>query len=257
MFQTHELTNKYDRRREVVFIMLAGVFLGTLAMLNILGISRQIDLSFSIFGYNIPMYLFIGILPYPITFLCTDFISELYGKKRANAVVITGLVINIWVLFILWIGGILPDVPEMQPGSIVPVTEDPAYAFYEIRRLTFGATLASMAAYLAAQFVDVHIFHFLKNITKGKYLWIRNNGSTLISQMVDSVSVVLITYYYAHAITIKDGNVFKTLMVFIISSYVFKFVTALIDTIPFYIGVRILSKYLDIDPNHKFKSDTK
>jgi len=254
MFQSYELTNKYDRRREVVFVVLAGIFLGTLAMLNILGISRQIDLSFTLFGINIPVYMFVGVLPYPITFLCTDFISELYGKKRARAVVITGLVINGWVLFILWLGGVLPEVPEMAPGQMVPATDDPSFAFYQIRYLTFGATLASMIAYLTAQFVDVHIFHFLKKITKGKHLWLRNNGSTLISQLVDSISVTLITYYYANAIVIKQDSISHTLLVLIVSGYVFKLISALIDTIPFYIGVKFLSKYLDIDPNLKYKN---
>ncbi|PLX17338.1 MAG: transporter [Salinivirgaceae bacterium] len=221
-------------------------------MLNILGISRQLDLSFEIFDFKIPVYLFVGILPYPITFLCTDFISELYGKERARAVVITGLVINLWVLFILYLGGILPVVPEMEPGTIVPAVDDPSYAFFEIRRLTFGATLASMIAYLTAQFVDVHVFHFLKKLTKGKHLWLRNNGSTLISQLVDTISVTLITYYYAQAVQIQQGSVYHTLMVLIVSGYVFKLISALLDTIPFYIGVKFLSKYLDIDPNESY-----
>ncbi|WP_462280223.1 queuosine precursor transporter [Salinivirga cyanobacteriivorans] len=252
MFESYELTDKYTRRREVVFVVLAGLFLGTLAMLNILGISRQLDLSFTLFDFKVPVYLFVGILPYPITFLCTDFISELYGKERARAVVLTGLLINIWVLFIMWIGGALPIVPEMEPGAVVPSMDDPSYAFYEIRRLTFGATLASMIAYLTAQFVDVHIFHFLKKLTKGKHLWLRNNGSTLISQLVDSISVTLITYYYAKAIQIKEDSIYHTLLVLIVSGYIFKLLSALLDTIPFYIGVKFLSKYLDIDPNKKY-----
>lgn len=256
MFQSYEKLDKYAKRREVVFVILAGLFLGTLAMLNILGISRQLDMSFEIFNYKIPVYLFVGVLPYPITFLCTDFISELYGKERARAVVITGLIINIWVLFILYLGGVLPIVPPMEAGEVVPAVDDPSYAFYEIRRLTFGATLASMIAYLTAQFVDVHVFHFFKKLTKGKHLWLRNNGSTLISQLVDSISVTLITYYYAQAIQIKEDSVYHTLMVLIISGYVFKLLSALLDTIPFYIGVKILSKYLDIDPNEKYHEKT-
>lgn len=254
MFESFESTDKYTRRREVVFVVLAGLFLGTLAMLNILGISRQLDLSFTIFDFKVPVYLFVGILPYPITFLCTDFISELYGKERARAIVLTGLLINIWVLFIMWIGGSLPIVPEMEPGSVVPSSDHPSYAFYEIRRLTFGATVASMIAYLTAQFVDVHIFHFLKRITKGRHLWLRNNGSTLISQLVDSISVTLITYYYAKSIQIKEDSIYHTLLVLIVSGYVFKLLSALIDTIPFYIGVKFLSKYLDIDPNRKYNT---
>jgi uncharacterized integral membrane protein (TIGR00697 family) len=244
-----DIEQKLINRREIVFVVLVGLFLGTLTMLNILGISRYIHFSFILFGKEIPIMLFVGILPYPITFLCTDFISELYGKHRANVVVWTGLVLNIWVLFILWIGGILPPVPEMMPETGLPAFEETSRSFYHIRKLTFGATAASMIAYLTAQFVDVHVFHFIKKLTKGKHLWLRNNVSTLTSQMVDSVAVVLITYFYAHAIDIPEGKtVFEILSIFIISSYVFKLLAALLDTIPFYYGVKFFSKYLQIDP---------
>lgn len=245
----HDVDKKLINRREIVFIVLVGLFLGTLAMLNILGISRYIHFEIPFFGRDIPVMIFVGILPYPITFLCTDFISELYGKHRANVVVWTGLILNVWVLFILWLGGILPPVPEMMPDTGLPALDDASRSFFHIRKLTFGATAASMIAYLTAQFVDVHVFHFFKKLTKGKHLWLRNNASTLTSQMVDTVSVVLITYYYAHAIDIPEGKtVIQTLMIFILSSYIFKLLSALIDTIPFYLGVKFFSKYLQIDP---------
>lgn len=248
-----DVDQKLINRREIVFIVLAGFFLGTLAMLNILGISRYIHFTIHIFNLEIPVMLFVGILPYPITFLCTDFISELYGRHRANVVVWIGLLLNVWVLFILWLGGILPPVPDMLPETGLPALDDSSRSFYHIRKLTFGATLASMLAYLTAQFVDVHIFHFFKKLTKGKHLWLRNNVSTLTSQLIDSISVVLITYYYAHAIQVHAGRtVFQTLMIFILSSYIFKMLAALLDTIPFYIGVKFLSNYLKINPNEEF-----
>ena len=236
------------RRREVVFIILSGFFLGTLAVLNILGISRQIDLSFSIFGLHIPFIVFVGVLPYPITFLCTDFISELYGKKRANTVVWVGLLLNIWVIFIMWLGGALPPQPELVDNGL-PAIDDPARIFYQIRKWTVSATIASMIAYLTAQFVDVHIFHAIKKMSQGKMLWLRNNGSTLTSQMVDSVAVITVTYFTArNAIQIAPGEtIVHGLVILILSNYVFKMVSALLDTIPFYIGTRMLSKYLQID----------
>lgn len=245
---------KYKRRREIVFIILSGFFLGTLAILNILGISRQIDLTFAIMGRTVPFVVFIGVLPYPITFLCTDFISELYGKKRATMVVWTGLMLNIWVLFILWLGGILPPRPEIGPDNL-PFPGDPQRTFFQIRQWTFGATIASMLAYLTAQFVDVQVFHFFKKLTKGKALWLRNNGSTLTSQMVDSIAVVSITWLFArNAITISPGEtVTHAIFILILSNYVFKMVSALLDTIPFYIGTRRLSRYLNIDPAHDYK----
>lgn len=249
-------------RNDKVFLLLAGVFLGSLTMLNILGTSRFIDYSFTLFGHQIPFIIAIGVLPYPITFLCTDLISELFGKQKANLVVWIGLILNIWVLFIVWFAGYLDPPSGLVDGELsINVTNGEStipndYAFYHIRNLTLAATLASMIAYLAAQFIDVHVFHYLKEKTKGKKLWLRNNASTLISQLVDSVAVILITYYFADGLPLnKNGDLAHPLIYFILSGYLFKVLVALFDTIPFYIGVRFLKPYLDKDAD--YSSDNK
>ncbi len=233
-----------NKKSEWVFMILSGIFLGSLTMLNILGITKFISLDFSIFNTTIPFPIAIGVLAYPVTFLCTDFISELYGRKRANMVVWIGLILNFWVLFIIWLGGILPPGPELDTvGNIIPGSN--GWIFYEVRLATFAATFASMIAYTLAQFVDVSVFHFLKKKTNGKKLWLRNNGSTLISQLVDSTAVILITHYYADALPKNDfGEITEPLIYFIGASYIFKLVVALFDTIPFYIGVKYLSSYI-------------
>jgi hypothetical protein len=234
-----------QERRQLVFLVLSGLFLGTLAMLNILGVTRFIDLSFEVPGtqLTVPMPLAVGVLPYPITFLCTDFISELFGRHRANQVVWTGLALNLWVMFILWIGGALPGFePAGQPETGV---------FFELRRLAFSAVTASMMAYLAAQFVDVQIFHFWKDFTQGRHLWLRNNGSTLVSQLVDTVAVILITHFLAKGIPIESEKpLWPQLFTFIAAGYTFKLTVALLDTIPFYIGATHLGRYLRIHPVH-------
>jgi len=237
-------------RRERVFLVLAGLFLGSMTMLNILGTSRFIDLSFELFGIAIPMPLAIGVLPYPVTFLCTDFISELYGQKRANNLVWVGLLLNAWVVGFLWLGGALPPAVELDPAMGVPPLDAYDYAFFRIRFLTMGAVFASMIAYLAAQLCDVTLFHFWKRLTKGRHLWLRNNGSTIVSQFVDTFAVITITHFYAKGLPIdSEAAIWPQLWVFIRSGYVFKLVIALIDTVPFYIGVHYLSRYLEIDPN--------
>jgi uncharacterized integral membrane protein (TIGR00697 family) len=253
MFENRsDIEPKIIIRREAVFIVISGLFLGTLAVLNILGISRQIDLSFDIGSVRIPFVVFVGVLPYPITFLCTDFISELYGKKRANMVVWVGLVLNIWVLFILWLGATLPPHTPLGPDGL-PAIDHPDRTYFQIRQWTSMATLASMIAYLSAQLVDVQVFHFLKKLTRGKALWLRNNGSTLTSQMVDSVAVILITYFFTNAISITPGDtVAHGLLILILSNYLFKMVAALVDTVPFYFGTKWLSRYLEIDPIKDF-----
>ncbi len=251
-----EKDKKFVFRREAVFITLAGLFLGSLAMLNVLGISRMIDLSFDLGSIHVPFKIFIGVLAYPITFLCTDFICELYGKRRANTVVWVGLILNLWVLFILWVGSVLPPNDHVNPETGLPPIESADWVYFKIKILTFGATAGSMIAYLTAQFVDVSVFHFLKRLTKGKMLWLRNNGSTFTSQMVDSVAVVSITYFYVKNIEVPaEYSVFKYLVILILSNYFFKMITAAIDTIPFYIGVKFFSKYLDIDPVAKYQAE--
>ena len=238
-------------RSDKVFLILTSFFLGSLTMLNILGTSRFIDFSFTFFSLEIPFVLAIGVLPYPITFLCTDLISELFGKKRANFVVWLGLLLNLWVIFIIWLGGALDAPMSLSNGELpLNVTDGEVivphgYEFYHIRKLTLGATAASMIAYLTAQFIDVQIFHFLKKKTNGKMLWLRNNVSTLVSQLVDTSAVILITYYYANGLPLnEDGTLTHPLIYFILSGYVFKVVVALLDTLPFYIATLQLKKYI-------------
>jgi uncharacterized integral membrane protein (TIGR00697 family) len=237
-------------RRERVYLVLAGLFLGSMTMLNILGTSRFVDLSFEIAGFQIPMALAIGVLPYPVTFLCTDFISELYGQKRANFLVWVGLMLNAWVVAFLWLGGSLPPVPVLDASTGLPPTDAYDFAFFRIRYLTMGAVVGSMIAYLAAQLCDVSLFHFWKRLTNGRHLWLRNNGSTLVSQFVDTFCVITITHFYAKGLPLDpNAAIWPQLWVFIASGYMFKLVIALCDTLPFYVGVHYLSLFLEIDPN--------
>ena len=249
-------------RRERVFLVIAGLFLGTLAMLNILGILRFITFG-TIETDNwgeLTFAVAVGVLPYPVTFLCTDLICELYGRARASAVVWVGLLLNAWVLFILWLGGVLPgfETIDTTTGDIARDAANRVPVFFEVRTLAFGATIASMIAYLLAQFTDVYMYHFWKKVTKGRHLWLRNNGSTLASQVVDTVAVILITWFiggFAATIT-EDTNVAAFLITLILTGYVFKFVIAVLDTIPLYYLVRWLSRYLEIDPNAEYRHAT-
>lgn len=277
--QLHPIeASELHARRERVFLLLAGIFLGSLALLNVLGISRFIVLASlspgEAGGYElswgkwaqgvggISFALAVGVLPYPITFLCTDLISEFYGRKRANWLVIVGLILNVWVVAILWLGAALPEQPafdesglpvievfESEPGEL-EAKVPPDYAFYRIKQLAYGAVVASMIAYLLAQFCDVWLYHFWKRVTKGKHLWLRNNGSTLISQMVDTVAVILISHFYARSLPppAEGSTLTQHLFMLILTGYMFKVAAALLDTIPFYIAVGWLKGYLEFDP---------
>lgn len=295
-------------RRERVFLVLAGTFLGAMAMLNILGITKFISVG--------PLALAVGVLPYPLTFLCTDFISELYGRKRANFVVFVGLLVNLLVLGFIWLGdraepiefrsdvqrivtmdyvdlrgedggrlidpnsgtsfvrpAVRDEFGNLRPVThfeLAPVPGGDAQAmmlidgdsglpiireemlFDRIATTTRQAVLASMIAYLFAQFIDVWLFHFWKRLTRGKHLWLRNNGSTVVSQLVDTTCVVLITFWASIAAGELAG---KQVLALIGGAYAFKLCVALLDTIPFYLGVGMLSRYLRIDPKQEHDAD--
>ncbi|MEM1446803.1 MAG: queuosine precursor transporter [Planctomycetota bacterium] len=260
------------RRRESVFLIMAGIFLGTLTMLNILGVTRFIRLGSIEMGsgdaaWQLTFAVAVGVLPYPVTFLCTDLISEFYGRRRANLLVWVGLMLNAWVLFILWLGGVLPGFETFVDGKPPLDEAGRPPLFYEVRTATLAAMGASMIAYLAAQFVDVQMFHFWKRLTKGKHLWLRNNGSTLVSQLIDSVAVILITYLTFNVfnpdspqglpVDKSDGAQpvwFQLAVGFILAGYVFKLVAALVDTPIIYLAVRWLGPYLRIDPTREHGS---
>ena len=259
--------------------MLAGLFLGTLTLLNVLGISRFIVLgSYGplegaadgadwVWQWGVPNFVSqwtfavaVGVLPYPLTFLCTDLISEFYGRRRANFLVWVGLLLNLWVLVVLWVGGLLPGFGPLDSatGYPPPPVWDPAagayvetgWTFFQIRHLTSAAVVASMVAYLVAQLVDVQLFHFWKRLTDGRHLWLRNNGSTIVSQFVDSFAVITITHFYARALPVDtQQEIWPQLWLFIATGFGFKLVAALVDTPVIYAAVAVLRPYLQLDPS--------
>lgn len=151
----------------------------------------------------------------------------------------------------LWLGGALPGFETLDPQTGSPAVDAAGRlpVFYELQRLAFGAVLASMAAYLTAQLIDVQLFHFWKSLTNGRHLWLRNNGSTLVSQLVDTVAVILITHYLARSLPVQEGlPLAPQLLMFVVTGYGFKQAAALLDTIPFIVGTRILVRYLRLAP---------
>jgi len=233
------MPSHFDKRQEKVYIALAGIFLGTLGMINMLGLSRFIDLSLTFGQWTIPMVIPLGVLPYPITFLCIDIISEFYGKERANWIVWVGLLVNIWIFFVLWLGGMLPPHIDGMP----PVSH-PDYPFFKIRLLSMSAIIGSMIAYLCAQFLDIRLFLFCKKLTKGKHLWLRNNVSTCISQFVDTVIVISIAYFFSDGfLQNHEASVLSNLTPVILGTYTYKIIAAILSTFPFYLAVFFFKRY--------------
>ena len=204
--------------KEKLFLFLSSIFLTSLVVGNIIGTTKFVN----VFGLIVPA----GTLAYPFTFLATDLICELYGKKRAQVLVWVGFAMNFFMLGLMMLGHYLKDASGVSGATS---TFENVYGFM------IGNVIASMFAYLVAQSVDVKLFHFWKNLTKGKYLWVRNNLSTVVSQLVDTTAILSVLYFANNL----GGNIrtIADLVNLIIASYLFKYFIALFDTPLFYIGV--------------------
>ena len=165
----------------------------------------------------------------PLTFLVTDLISELYGQRKANIVVFSGFVASMFVLLFLWLGSQFNAIPD----SIV---NDNTYN--KVFQNAWRIIAASMIAYLFAQFIDVKIFHFWKRLTNGKHLWLRNNGSTIASQLVDTTLVVMILFVGVW----EPSNIISA----IIDGWLFKMLMAAIDTPIIYGIIHLLKGKVEI-----------
>lgn len=216
--------------KEKLFLFLAGIFLTSLVLGNVIGTTKFVQ----VFFMTVPA----GVLAYPFTFLATDLICELYGKKRAQTLVWIGFFMNFFMLGLMTLGHLLRDASGIS-GAVS--------TFENVYRFMVGNTIASMIAYLIAQTIDVHLFHFWKRLTKGKHLWLRNNLSTTFSQLVDTTAILSILYF---ANNLGDNvNSLAALFGLIVSSYLFKFFFALFDTPLFYLGVWLLKDKVHEDPD--------
>jgi uncharacterized integral membrane protein (TIGR00697 family) len=218
--------------KDKVFLFLSGIFLTALVVGNVIGTTKFVN----IFGLIVPA----GVLAYPFTFLATDLICELYGKQRARTLVWNGFIMNFFMLGLMSLGHFLPDASGVSGATST---------FEEVYTFMIANVIASMIAYLIAQFVDVQIFHFWKRLTRGKHLWLRNNGSTIFSQLIDTISILSILYLADNLG--PEINSLQRLMRLIFASYLFKFFFALFDTPFFYLGVRILKSKIHEDPDEQ------
>ena len=185
------------------FITLVAVFVTSLVTANVLATKL-----FAFSGFTLPA----GVIAYPITFLMTDVIGEIWGKKVVTRVVWAGFFCSILAMSLGFLAVLLPAAPFYERQEFF------AELFGRVGRITG----ASLIAYLVSQLNDVWIFHKLKEYTNGKHLWLRNNVGTITSQFFDTVIFIVIAFY-----GIMPTSV---LLSMILSQWGIKILIALVDT---------------------------
>ena len=250
-----ELTQETRRKADSLYTVMAACFAVILVLTNIIG--TKLFYLFpeggpAWFNGGEPVTLTAGIITYPLTFWLTDIVSELWGRKRANLMVWIGFGTSFLMLLVLQFAVSLPPSEVWSLPGIAPLDAgllereglsgaaamQAAYAstFQNPRLLLF----ASMLAYLVAQLFDVRLYHFWWRVTGGRHMWIRNNGSTVISQLVDTIIVNGIFLRWGF------GLDWGTIAQIILWVYVCKVVLAAIDTPLIYLGKAWLCRLLGI-----------
>ena len=207
-----------------IYLYLAATFIAALVVCNLIANKFiTIDLGFKTFVISA------GVLPYPITFLITDILSEIYGKKKTARIVWAGFGASLFVL------GVLLLAQQFTAIAGSPVDDE---TFNKVFGNSWRVIFASMTAYLCAQLIDVRIYHFWKEKTAGKHLWLRNNFSTVFSQLVDTTLVVCVLFLGARS--------HSEIIQFILDGWLFKILCAFIDTPLLYAITAFIRNKLDL-----------
>jgi uncharacterized integral membrane protein (TIGR00697 family) len=220
-----------------IYLYLGALFITSLVVSNLIFQKFFYCRPFgdiSLFGA--PLFeISVGILPYPLTFLITDLISEIYGQKKANRVVTAGIFASFFSMGIIFIAERVPAIASSPVDDAL---------FNKVFALSPVAVLASMLAYLCAQYVDIAIYHFWKRLTDGRYLWLRNNFSTFSSQIIDTTTVVGLLCLFG----VIPWEMFYGLVV---SGIIFKIMIAALDTPFLYLFVYLFRRRFQLERNEE------
>ena len=220
-----------------LYVVLTAIFVSCLLLGDVIG------------GKTIPTPLgpiSVGIIPFPVTFLLTDVVNDFYGRRGARFVTLVAAAMAVLAYVVL------------QLGTALPVHESTYFTQAEFQKIFGGSAqlfVASIIAFLVGQFLDIHVFQFWKALTESRYLWLRATGSTLLSQIVDTVTINVIFWMWTAT---SDPNSFLGKMsaadrwswVFakIGREYLIKLVVAILLTPAVYAVHELIVKVLKIEP---------
>jgi len=207
---------------ERTYVLLVSIFLGVLLITNVITV-KYITIA--------KVTLTAGAITYPFTFSLIDIIAELYGKKRAQLAVWMGLLVSLFMILIVQLASLLPTYSQS------PISQP---VFQQVFGFTPGIVLGSMVAYLVAQFADIYLFDWFSRLTKHKYLWLRNNVSTFISQLLDTLIFGWIAWVGWPLLGINDAIAaieWATWYPIVVNEYLFKLAFSVLNTPLVYLGV--------------------
>ena len=208
-------------KKETVYIILAGIFITNAVVAELIG-GKLIQVG--------PYLMSVGILPWPIVFVTTDLINEYFGEKGVKKLSLITACLIAYTFIIIYAA---MQIPAVAGDGLVSDNQ-----FNGVFGQSLWIIVGSITAFMVSQLIDVTIFHFLKNKTGNKMIWLRSTGSTVISQLFDSFIVLGIAFWMTGKMTTE---------VFIASAftgYFVKLIIAIALTPLIYLGHSLIEKYL-------------
>ena len=215
----------------LIFIRLFG-YIGIFIYSSLAVIAGNIQVLKTVDFFYSPEPVALGTILFASTFLCTDILSEYYGKEKARTNILIGFCAFLFMtlLMVLTIG--------FKPSEGDWVQESLSNVFTPMTRFF----IASMIAYLISQYFDVWFFSYLKKITSEKYLWLRNNLSTIVSSLVDNTVFSIFAWILLNP---EPVNIYNVIMIYIFGTYLLRILLALLDT-PFIYIAKFFIKKTDV-----------
>ncbi len=211
----------FQSKKDTVYVILAGIFITNAIVAELIG-GKLIYVGSAVMS--------IGILPWPIVFITTDLINEYFGEKgvRKLSLITASLIAYCFILLFFAL-----KIPVVKGENLVTDAQ-----FNGVFGQSMWIIVGSIIAFLVSQLIDVTIFHFLKNKTGNKMIWLRSTGSTVISQLFDSFIVLGIAFWMTGKMTTE---------VYIASAftgYFVKLILAIALTPLIYLGHSLIEKYI-------------
>jgi len=226
-------------KKEKLFLFLATFFVANAIIAEIIGgklivlgdHSFNFMLNFGLFETQVgPFILSVGVFPWPIVFLSTDLINEYFGKRGVRQITNIAVILILYVFVIIFV----TMIPSAAKG-ISPVSDE---AYNQVFGQSMWIIVGSIVAFVVSQMVDVIVFQFFRKKTGGKMLWARATGSTIVSQLIDSIIILGIAFYLPGKIT------FAQFLGFAITNYSYKVLIAVLITPLIYLGHGVIDRYL-------------
>jgi uncharacterized integral membrane protein (TIGR00697 family) len=243
-------TNLFQSKEQQIFFVLAGLFLTSAIVAEIIGskiFSLETFLGIApaqiniIEGFTIDFNMSVGVLIWPIVFIVSDIVNEFFGKVGVQRITFMAMGLIVYAFVVIYLATGLPPAPFwIEVNKVSPQNNnfDINFAYTTVFSQGLNIIIASITAFLIGQLVDAYIFHWFRKLTNNKQKWIRATGSTIISQLIDSFVVLFLAFYVL-------GNwTFSQVFAVGIVQYSYKLLVAIGMTPVIYLSNYLIRNYL-------------